>query len=62
MDSFDVLFLFGQESNYYNEYDIKIISNEFENFDVKIVRNSGHWIHAENPKDFINYTTEFLKL
>ncbi len=56
------LFLFGKKSNYYNEYDIHNISNEFENFDIKIVRDSGHWVHAENPKEFINYTNEFLKL
>ena len=56
------LFLFGKESTYYNNNDILNLSHDFENFDFKLVPCSGHWIHAENPKAFINYTTEFLKL
>ena len=56
------LFLFGKESTYYNNNDILNLSHDFENFDFKLVPGSGHWVHAENPKAFIDYTTEFLKL
>jgi len=28
---------------------------------MKTITNSGHWVHAENPKEFLEYTLEFLK-
>jgi len=56
----ETLFLFGQNSQYYNSDDIKNLSIDFENFNIKIISNSGHWIHAENPSDFLSSVDNFL--
>ena len=56
------LFLFGEQSNYHNSNDIDNISNEFDDYSVQIVKESGHWVHADNPNDFILYSSAFLTL
>ncbi len=56
----ETLFLFGENSQYYNSDDIKNLFNDFENFNIKIISNSGHWIHAENPSDFLSNVDNFL--
>lgn len=56
----ETLFLFGENSQYYNRDDIKNLSTDFENFNIKIISNSGHWIHAENPSDFLSSVDNFL--
>ena len=56
----ETLFLFGENSQYYNSDDIKGLSTDFKNFNIKIISNSGHWIHAENPSDFLSSVDNFL--
>jgi len=56
----ETLFLFGENSQYYNSDDIKDLSTDFKNFNIKIISNSGHWIHAENPSDFLSSVDNFL--
>lgn len=56
-----VLFLKGEYSNYINSEDEKLISENFENAEIKTVKNAGHWIHADNPIDFLNETISFFK-
>ena len=36
------------------------LKEEFENYSIMKIKNAGHWVHAENPKDFINSVDEFL--
>ena len=31
-----------------------------KNYSIKKIQNSGHWVHAENPKDFITSVLDFL--
>ena len=31
------------------------------NYKINEIPNSGHWVHAENSKDFINSVESFLK-
>jgi pimeloyl-ACP methyl ester carboxylesterase len=54
------LFLLGEKSNYFNDTDKNNLKEEFENYSIKKIKNAGHWVHAENPKDFINSVDEFL--
>ena len=56
----NTLFLLGENSNYFNVEDEKNLSDEFENYSIKKIQNSGHWVHAENPKDFITSVLDFL--
>ena len=56
------LFLKGANSNYILEPDIPQIKHHFPKALIEIISNAGHWLHAENPKDFYDKTLSFLKL
>lgn len=56
----DTLFLRGDKSGYIQEEDKKLISNHFPNFKITNILNSGHWLHAENPKDFFKTVMNFV--
>ncbi|MEW7293121.1 alpha/beta fold hydrolase [Aquimarina sp. 2304DJ70-9] len=55
------LFLKGEKSNYILEGDLVRIRKQFPNFMLKEISNAGHWLHAENPIDFLNEVLEFVK-
>ena len=54
------LFLKGEKSNYIKEEDYDEIKSFFPNAEIKVIANSGHWLHAENPTDFLSETLAFL--
>lgn len=54
------LFLRGDRSNYIKDNDIALIKTHFPNAELKDIHNSGHWVHAENPKDFMKETLAFF--
>jgi esterase len=55
------LFLKGDRSDYIQESDLAAIAAHFPQYELKTISNSGHWVHAENPNEFFEYTLEFLK-
>lgn len=55
------LFLRGSKSNYILDEDFETIHYHFPNSEIKTISNAGHWLHAENPKDFYIETLRFLK-
>ena len=55
------LFLRGEKSNYILSEDEFIIKKRFPNSKIESIKNAGHWLHAENPKDFIEAVIQFLK-
>ncbi|RWW92399.1 alpha/beta fold hydrolase [Flavobacterium cerinum] len=55
------LFLRGDKSRYIKDEDFSLIKSHFPNAEIKDIKNSGHWLHAENPKDFLEETLAFLK-
>jgi pimeloyl-ACP methyl ester carboxylesterase len=56
------LFLKGANSGYINILeDQALIRIHFPNSVIKTIKNSGHWIHADNPNDFFENTIQFLK-
>ncbi|GAA3646647.1 alpha/beta fold hydrolase [Flavivirga jejuensis] len=57
----DTLFLRGDRSEYIGVEDERIISNHFSKVEITTISNSGHWLHAENPKDFFEAVTRFVK-
>jgi esterase len=61
--SFDgpTLFLKGAKSDYILPSDEKYIFTLFPNAKIVPIKNAGHWVHAENPVDFISETSIFLK-
>lgn len=56
-----VLFLRGEKSNYIRERDEQDILNIFPKAEIKTVSKAGHWLHAENPEEFLKYALDYLK-
>jgi esterase len=56
----EVLFLKGENSNYITENEVPIIDAHFSNSKIVKIKNAGHWLHAENPKQFYEEVCVFL--
>ena len=54
------LFLRGDRSPYIKDKDFALIKTHFPNAEIKDIANSGHWLHAENPAQFMEETLSFL--
>ncbi|CAM4040907.1 alpha/beta fold hydrolase [Flavobacterium antarcticum] len=54
------LFLKGANSRYILETDAAEIKKHFPKAAIESIANAGHWLHAENPKDFYDLTMQFL--
>ncbi|MAU26607.1 MAG: alpha/beta hydrolase [Muricauda sp.] len=54
------LFLRGDRSEYVLPSDYTIIKTHFPNAIIETVENAGHWLHAENPKQFFSKSMAFL--
>ncbi len=60
--SFDkpTLFLKGDHSDYITEDDNPLIEAHFPQAKIITVKNSGHWLHADNPGAFYDNVSHFL--
>ena len=56
----ETLFLRGERSGYINDEDIQLINARFSKVEIITIPDSGHWVHAENPKVFFEETVKFL--
>lgn len=56
-----VLFLRGDRSGYIGPRDEMDIAHYFPQATIETISNAGHWLHAENPKEFFEKTIAFLK-
>ena len=56
----ETLFLRGDRSEYIGVGDERIILNHFPKAKISTIANSGHWLHAENPKDFFEAVMQFI--
>ena len=56
----ETLFLRGERSGYINDEDIQLINARFSKVEIITIPNSGHWVHAENPRVFYEETIKFL--
>ena len=56
----ETLFLKGDKSDYITEKEEPIIEAHFPNSRITEIKNAGHWLHAENPKQFYAEVCEFL--
>ena len=55
------LFIRGGTSNYILDSDMPSIKKFFPASELITIPKVGHWLHAENPKLFFQFTSEFLK-
>ncbi|TXD54012.1 MULTISPECIES: alpha/beta fold hydrolase [unclassified Polaribacter] len=56
----ETLFLKGEKSGYIISSEHIIIDAHFPNHKIVEIKNAGHWLHAENPKDFYKEVDVFL--
>ncbi|MFP4847096.1 alpha/beta fold hydrolase [Winogradskyella sp. PE311] len=56
----ETLFLRGDRSEYIGESDEALINRHFLNSELVTISNAGHWLHAENPKEFYNAVINFV--
>lgn len=56
----DTLFIAGAESNYILPQDEFQIKQQFPQASIVKIENAGHWVQAENPKDFAEVVKDFI--
>ncbi|MGC4041310.1 MAG: alpha/beta fold hydrolase [Flavobacterium sp.] len=54
------MFIRGGNSRYILDTDLPDIKKHFPNMELATIPNVGHWLHAENPKQFFEETAGFL--
>ena len=54
------LFIHGAESDYVRKSDIPVILHHFPAAIFNLVSHAGHWVHADNPEEFMAHLTAFL--
>jgi pimeloyl-ACP methyl ester carboxylesterase len=59
--SVKTLFVRGGQSNYIVEADYPEIARKFPNSEIYSIEESGHWIHAEAPREFYAKVMDFLQ-
>ncbi len=59
--SVSTLFLRGEKSNYVLDADLDLIHSVFPQSTLQTIPDSGHWIHAEKPKEFFDAVLEFIR-
>lgn len=55
-----VLFLRGEHSDYIKDTDERELFSAFAKATITTIPNAGHWLHAENPDDFLKEVVNFL--
>ena len=55
------LFIRGENSNYVGEPEIAVIRQNFDMPTIETLAQAGHWLHAEQPKLFLEKVLQFLR-
>ncbi|NKI25615.1 alpha/beta fold hydrolase [Arenibacter sp. 6A1] len=55
------LFLRGEKSEYVSPTDLSDIKRHFPLASIETIEKAGHWLHAENPIQFLDKSLHFLK-
>jgi len=58
--SYPVLFIRGEKSNYLSEEDIKMVKEIYPEAQIETIPNAGHWLHAEQPRLFMEALEKFI--
>jgi len=54
------LFINGKMSNYIKESDKALILQHFPSAELKTIDYAGHWVHAEQPEEFLSIVKKFI--
>ena len=55
-----VLFIKGEKSPYITDSDIRVIRKIYHNVQIETISDAGHWLHAEQPEQFLEVLQNFL--
>lgn len=55
------LFIRGAKADYVSDKDIDMIQELFPRSMLETIEGSGHWVHAEKPKEFFESVMRFVK-
>jgi esterase len=55
------LFVRGEKSGYVNADQEEIIQKIFTNYQIETIADAGHWLHADQPDEFLKVTLAFLE-
>jgi esterase len=53
-------FIHGAKSNYLQSADKPLLKEKFPAAEFHTVSNAGHWVHADNPTEFLTVLRQFL--
>ena len=56
----ETLFLKGDKSEYIGTQEERLIKKHFPKAEVNTIENAGHWLHAENPRQFYEKVIQFV--
>jgi esterase len=56
----ETLFIRGENSDYIQDSDQEMIDIYFPDSKIETITNAGHWVHAEQPEQFLTYVLNFL--
>lgn len=56
----DTMFIGGGNSNYIKPEDVDLIVRHFPKAKVEMIQGSGHWVHAEKPKELYDLVINFF--
>jgi pimeloyl-ACP methyl ester carboxylesterase len=51
----------GGDSEYVSNENYKHIQEHFPKVNLKTIDGASHWLHADNPKEFIKIVENFIK-
>ena len=54
------LFIRGGKSNYLNPEDEPLIRELFPQSEIQTIPDAGHWLHADQPEEFVKRVLKFL--
>jgi len=53
-------FILGEKSGYLKESDKPYIEKHFPNSQYHTISKAGHWVHADNPLEFLQVVKEII--
>lgn len=56
----ETLILKGENSDYISEDNRIELNYSFPNHEFRVITKAGHWLHADNPEEFIATFTDFV--
>jgi len=60
LDEVPVLFIKGEKSGYISSEDHSLINEIFGNSKIISISGAGHWVHAEQPEEFMKHILNFI--